>query len=232
MSAWYKRNEVATITKTTDDSDLEKKLGITRGVEMTHDEADNHRANDNFVDRYIRDDRGRAIAESNVYPRTNKKYHINCQSCVVAYELRRRGYDVSAQGNTPGSLPQKLSRHTEMIWRDKGGNIPKSELTGGIDMLTRFEALTKAPGRYHIKWQWARQMSGHIIVCERFKDGTLLVFDPQNGKIITDFAKYSKDFSTMMGGISVLRVDNLKIDLAMIDGIVKGKKQPKSKKRK
>lgn len=230
MSGWHTANETATIVNDEEQKALETILGISRGVEMSHEQADNHRANDNFVDRYICDDNDKPIADFDLYPRNNKKYHINCQSCVVAYELRRRGYDVTAQGNTPGSTPSKLSHHTEMIWRDEDGKIPKSTMTGGIDMLTKFEALTKTPGRYHIKWQWKGQRSGHIIVCERLKDGTLRIFDPQCGREITDFTKYSRDFDGMWGGISVLRVDGLKIDGAIIADVVKGKKAPKKKK--
>ena len=49
-------------------------------------------------------------------------YKNNCQSCVLANELRRRGFDVEALPfGSQASL--KLARHTELAFLDKGGNI-------------------------------------------------------------------------------------------------------------
>ena len=61
---------------------------------------------------------------------TDKIYRVNCQTAVVANELRRRGFDVQALGNTKGSLLEKLSRNTNHIWRDMDGNIPEQMLIG------------------------------------------------------------------------------------------------------
>ena len=56
-------------------------------------------------------------------------YTINCQSCVVCYEARLRGYDVSTKPNTRGSKLDKLSRQTYAAWLDpETGEYPKTIL--------------------------------------------------------------------------------------------------------
>ena len=78
------------ITKT------EEALGIRKGSEMNFEQADGNKPNPNYI--------------------KNRAYQINCQSCVVAYELRRRGFDVEAFGNTgQGCTTYKLSYDTNLI---------------------------------------------------------------------------------------------------------------------
>lgn len=64
-----------------------KKLaGVKRKDMMTFEEADGTKPNPKINEDY--------------------SYMINCQTCVVAYEARRRGYDVDAKGNFLGSLSE------------------------------------------------------------------------------------------------------------------------------
>ena len=195
-------------------TETEKKLGITKGKEMTFEEANELKGNVNYGS-------GRA-------------YSINCQSCVVANELRRRGFDITAHGNfEKGDIPQKLSYQTNWAWIDPETNqMPKKLRAGGLyidgyslktktytKMLKEFEELTKETGRYHIDCGWKQSRSGHIITAERKADGKLVIYDPQNGKIINDFKAYSKRFS-LKNGIGIVRVDNKLINTEIIDGIV------------
>lgn len=196
-------------------TEIEKKLGVTKGKEMTFDEANELRGNKN-------------------YPSGEHKYRVNCQSCVVANELRRRGFDITARGNNErGDIPDELSRHTNMAWIDPTtGQIPRKQRAGGLyfdggkvktktfkKMLDELVELTRETGRYHIDFGWKRRRSGHIITAERLEDGTLLIYDPQNGKIIQNFRAYAKDFS-LQSGIGIVRVDNKLINTDIIDGVV------------
>ena len=73
---------------------------------MTHEQANGNMPNPNYKVG-IRDE-----------------YSINCQSCVVAYELRRRGYDVETLGRIFGdenNIPNKLAFHSELAWKDFEG---------------------------------------------------------------------------------------------------------------
>ncbi len=100
-------------------------------------------------------------------------------------------------GNTANSIPRVLSYHTELAWLDADGNIPKSK---------------------HITWAWT---------CELLADGTLRVYDPQNGKEIKDLVKYGEKF--LHNSLEVLRVDNLYFN-PLYAGCIKGNKHPNKKK--
>lgn len=196
-----------------------KAMGINQGDLMTFHEADILRGNPNYA--------------------TDKIYRVNCQTAVVANELRRRGFDVQALGNTKGSLLEKLSRNTNHIWRDMDGNIPEQMLIGAkreplfksrpdLDMwklektvsnrkqlIQQLESSITEDGRYHIEWSWNTQskkcIPGHIITLERI-DGKIRYYDPQNGRVIADFYNYTNNIM-LKRGIKVLRVDDKRIDV-------------------
>lgn len=197
------------------EDEIEKSFGMHKTAAMNHDDANELKGNPNYT--------------------LGGGYRINCQSCVVAYEMRRRGYDVEANQNTKrkGNIPYELSYATEKAWLDDNGNIPKKQRAGGryVDgykiknktlkvMLSEFENLTSTPGRYHIDFGWKGSRSGHIITMERFKDGTMRVYDPQCGKVISDFKTYAKRIS-LVYGINVLRVDNLRGNPHYVSGATK-----------
>ena len=79
---------------------IEQKIGVKKGKEMTFEEANELRGNINY---------GKA-----------SEYSVNCQSCVVANELRRRGYNVTALPNLQktGNIPYELSMRTNWAWID------------------------------------------------------------------------------------------------------------------
>lgn len=201
-------------------TETEKKLGVTRGKEMTFEEADELRGNRN-------------------YPTGEHKYKVNCQSCVVANELRRRGYDVTARGNNEsGDIPDRLSRLTNWAWIDPTtGKTPSKMIAGGVEVkgykvktktlpqtMKDFAELTKDAGRYHVDFTWKKKngqkkWTGHIITAERKESGELVIYDPQNGKKIDNFRSYCNDVY-LKTGIRILRVDNLLINTEIIEGIV------------
>lgn len=203
------------VSRADNEDEMEKSLGMHKAAAMNHDDANELKGNPNFT--------------------LGGGYHINCQSCVVAYEMRRRGYDVEANQNTKrkGNTPYELSYTTEKAWLDDNGNVPKKQRAGGryVDgykiknktfkvMMSEFEDMTSTPGRYHINFGWKNRRSGHIITMERFKDGTMRIYDPQCGMVITDFKAYAKRFS-LVYGISILRVDNLRGNPHYVSGATK-----------
>jgi hypothetical protein len=165
------------------------------------------------------------------------EYGVNCQSCVVANELRRRGYDVTALPNLEkkGNIPHELSKRTNWAWIDpKTMVMPEKKTAGGIYDITRTGALksksikeltkelvelVKEPGRYHIDFSWKGRNSGHIITLEKSLDGKIVIYDPQTGKI-KNWGELSKEIS-LKYGVNVLRVDNLLVNTDIINGIVK-----------
>ena len=161
---------------------IEQKIGIKRGKEMTFEEANELQGNINFSKSH--------------------EYGVNCQSCVVANELRRRGYDVTALPNLQkaGNIPYELSSKTNWAWIDpETMATPVKKRAGGVYDVTRTGALksknisaltkeiielVKEPGRYHIDFSWKSGNSGHIITLEKLVNGKIVLYDPQNGKIV------------------------------------------------
>lgn len=228
-------------TRADNEDEIENALGIKKATAMNHQDANESRGNPNYAQEYIPDPNGRyrdriTKERFSKNPNYKKKFTINCQSCVVAYEMRRRGFDVQAVGNTANSIPRVLSHHTELAWLDDNGNTPKSkEVTWVWDankdtmvksMIANLETVTKEVGRYHIKWTWGNARSGHIITCERLTNGVLRIYDPQNGKEISNLSEYGKGF--LHNSLKVLRVDNLRFN-PLYAGCLKGNKRPKKK---
>lgn len=185
---------------------IEKDLGIKRGKPMTFTEANEMKGNPHFGE--------------------NEGYRINCQTCVVAHELRLRGFDVSALANTKGSALEKLSRATHTAWQglnkedipifakktlDKRGYIRFPKIN-----WKQVSDATSAPGRYHIAWTWKRNHEGHIITIERLSDGKIRFYDPQTGELDI-FSRYKKDIA---GGIRVYRVDTLTPNTSVVKNVL------------
>lgn len=197
----------------------EDKLKLEQGKPMTFDEANGKKGNPNYAQ--------------------HDGYKENCQSCVVANELRRRGYDVEARMRIKSdseNIPQQLSSKTEWAWIDpKTGERPKKLTAGGeywdanlrryrkksaADLKKDFDELTKDTGRYHLSFNWrGRNIEGHIITAERFDNGGLRLYDPQTGDIVE--WKLLKTKIKTENGIRLYRVDNLLINENIIEGIVK-----------
>ena len=216
------------------DNETAQMLGIEKGTPMTFEEADNHRANEGY-------NKGRIEAwkeQTTFAMRKNddNPYHINCQSCVVAHELRMRGLDVEAQPNydRSGTKPTELSYDTNKIWIDpETGKEPlcewmtnqftRNSAKAAASAVKWYEEITKTPGRYSLTYRWKVKQwkGGHIIVAERLADGTLRVYDPQTGRIRTleDICKTLNWGTYRTCGIQ--RVDKMAINLDMIDGIVR-----------
>lgn len=194
---------------------VQRALGVKKGKPMSFEDANARRGNPNYF--------------------LSSEYRINCQSCVVANELRRKGFDVQAQGNTGGnSMTRKLSFDTNMIWKDPlTGRSPVMKRAGGRvvkgykimsvprkQMLIEFNKLTATPGRYHVTCSWG-DGTGHIITAERLSSKTLRIYDPQNGKVYTpeEWKDYIRRISIRYG-LGVTRVDNMNIDPKVAAGVL------------
>lgn len=196
--------------------------GVKRGKEMTFDEADHGRANPNFS--------------------KGGGYTTNCQTCVVAYEARLRGYNVRARSNTPGSKLRTLSLHTNRAWINPAtGKPPKYIVPSKSDAVTTpkravswLDKTLQVGGRYTIQFNWkGRSSSGHIVSIKKGKSGQLSIFDPQTGKRTNGTAKVEKYFGNVKFSMTiagrkifcpprVLRVDDKQFNMSYVDAILKG----------
>lgn len=203
--------------------------GVERGEPMTVAEADSGNVNPNY-------DLGGG-------------YRINCQSCVVTYEARLRGYDVEVLPNTAGSKLRELSHNTALAWRNADGS-PAQYLIGSREQwmemnrnkkyftATSFEKElrnTLQPNeRYHFGFPWrGRGNSGHIVTLDISNDGVLHIYDPQvdrnyYGDEVSQYLKRIKYTQTLYGekapaSVEVMRVDDKSFDLDVCDYIMKAK---------
>ena len=196
-------------------SKIEQTIGIKRGEDMTFEEANELRGNIGYGE--------------------GREFSVNCQSCVVANELRRRGYDVTALPNLKkeGNIPYELSGKTNWAWIDpETMQTPEKKQAGGqyvsgLDIKSKtltqlnkeLNELTKEAGRYHIDFMWKNGKGGHIITVDRLENGSIRIYDPQIGRL-GDWKVISKDIS-LKYGVNVLRVDNLLVNTDIIDRIVR-----------
>lgn len=205
-SANNKLRNVARIANKANDSNIEKALGIKKGQPMSFKEADEGRANINYKVDEI-------------------EYNTNCQICVVADELRRRGFNVTALGRKEaGKIADLIAKNTDKPWfhKDTGMDVFKKRISqkgkNYIEVYNELDEITKAKGRYHIDWAW-NDKDAHIVCLERRANGTLRFYDPQTGNEY-DIFKILQVID-QSHTLNVLRVDNLLVKYEYLQKIVK-----------
>ena len=216
---------------------LDKKIypdsiaGVKRGVPMTHDEADSGHVNPKW-----KGGRGGPYSE-------------NCQSCVVVYEARLRGFDVETFPNdSDHPTLDMLSKSTNMAWIDpKTNGIPnfifdKKEWRRKGEKLDAkmFENMLKdsmeTGGRYHLGFDWkGRKSAGHIVTITKDANNVLTIYDPQSNESFSGKAvsKYLKDIKYRESSYryswnnipELLRVDDKIIDPDIAKNIMGGAKK-------
>lgn len=196
---------------------IENNLSIERGKPMAHKEADTGRTNPNFdMESY--------------------EWSHNCQCCVVTYEMRRRGYDVTAAPRTDNRYIEALAYHSGYAYIDPiTGRMP-SPLRMYYHTDETIESYAKRllenyipdKGRYAVSFAHNEHV-GHIFSIERRSNGTILVYDPQTDRydIYTpnDISKFTL-LLEYLGGcdksfpVEVLRVDDKLINPRYISNFV------------
>lgn len=197
---------------------------VTPGDSMTFEQADSGHVNPNYGKDY--------------------GYSINCQSCVVAFEARERGYDVEVLPCTKGSALDRLSIDPRMTWIDpKTGKHPEyiydNNRRTAEEYLDFVSEVVKPGNRYTIQFAWkGRGHSGHIVNIDRAPNGLLRIKDNQRGlgeqsEWIGDFAvldylsrvKYEDKLPFGRSTPCVpqlLRIDNMDFDFSVVNNIMKG----------
>lgn len=147
-------------------------------------------------------------------PNSNDGTETNCASCVVVYEMRRRGLDITAiPYDEKNSTMFDLHEHYGSIWKNEKGGTPSVTKHKGKnfeEMKSKMLNQCKAVGRYHIGINWRDEKieKGHVITAERLEDDSIIFYDPQDGSFI-NFNEY-KELDMLY--IESIRVDNLIVD--------------------
>ena len=217
-----KERHAAQMANPTNDPDTI--AGVKRGKPMTHEQADQGNANPNHGK-----DRG---------------YSVNCQSCVVAYEARLRGYDVEAKPKTGNNTIQNsLSKDQKIAWKDPKTGETAKEINNppNINRQTQVKKWLndnmEEGARYAFShgWKGTDGMRGHVI-CATKEGGNIKLFDPQNGKNYSgdgvneyisrvkatwSYRTYYYNSGTQ-GRLGLIRIDNKQIDAIVANAVLKG----------
>lgn len=225
LSEWEKANKKPKtkkndIIKIDDKMYPEKLAGVKKGKPMNREKANKGRVNPNY--------------------KKGGGYTINCQTCVVAFEARLRGYDVQALPNLKHSKLEELSRHTNLAWIDKETGkhpdyIRDNNIKNAKQCYDFLEATIEEDKRYTIEFAWkGRGNSGHIVCIDKDKDGKLRLYDPQIGRTYTpnEIKKYLRNIKyaiTIYGQKlpfppKLLRIDDKQFDLDMVNAILEAVK--------
>lgn len=137
-------------------------------------------------------------------------YDTNCQRCVPAYELRRRGHNVEAMPNHEEKGSGTSKRLFFVGWEcfidaDVKGALNYQPAVHKDRMLEDLKNLQDG-ARVAIIWTWRRTKISHAITCEKIS-GQLIFIDPQNGKTGPDVLKNGDKRI----GYSYFRMDNLQL---------------------
>lgn len=133
-------------------------------------------------------------------------YKNNCISCALAYDLRRRGYDVEAVGvdttkAANGSLPVQLGFYKgEKLQLFDVPDDPNVAMKRFIKSLLRYGNSSR--GMLRIRW---KNGDGHAAIWEVDGD-SVVIRDPQNNTIV-DLSDYMKRAKTLY----YFRTDNLEL---------------------
>lgn len=201
---WYKRqdaiysiptglNETERANWIANMQEISRVTGVPIGKPMTYEQADKQSANPLWKPKEIYDTKKKKwIANPDYDEDKDAPNRINCQTCAPAYALRRRGFDIYAGGNTPGSQNQYLARgHWSECWLNPDGTPATFHSTQGWLDKQRGKKLTpayyrrffdefcKEPGIYNFNMGWDGNQ-GHVTVIQRDADGTLRYIEPQH----------------------------------------------------
>ena len=128
------------------------------------------------------------------------EWQVNCQRCVPTFEMRRRGYNVTAMPKT--ATNDHLSYYPFDVWKS-----PKiHEANGsGIDEIRQKMLLWGEGARAQVVVVWSGTNSGHTFMAEQ-RNGQTCFIDPQTSEI--DVSYYFNDVRS--GYTRFCRIDNLK----------------------
>lgn len=175
-------------------------------------------------------DRGHPNPNFSIENASELGYHHNCQTCTVAYELRRRGFDVTAKSNRVAHTQRLLvngvevevehreiafwQARTKLSWQQRFLNpdgtdvvpIKSAGIENTIEAKKSFiEAHTQEVGRYEVYCRWDAQ-NAHVFIIEKQKGGNLVWYDPQSAEIATMEERYLKKM--IHSDIWVTRIDD------------------------
>ena len=135
--------------------------------------------------------KGKPMSEADAWFNANPFYSdnyaefsSNCQRCVFAYEMRRRGYNVTAQPTYKGDKMPIGGNWTTAMKGMTRVSVGKTTEKATIKNIENQMSNWGEGSRAIIRIKWSGTNSGHVINCEQ-KNGKLHVYDVQSNKRVT-----------------------------------------------
>jgi hypothetical protein len=144
----------------------------------------------------------------------NSNTKNNCMLCTATYDMRRRGYDVTAnlagKGYTYSALKEWYPDAKIVDIAGSNQNAAKTAFIGDKTLIQNTKsAIEKQPNgaRGNLMVQWATFQGGHSMAYEVI-DGKMHIFDGQTGKHYTNPDKILKQCRE----VSFARLDDIEPD--------------------
>lgn len=188
-----------------------------------------------------------AAERTNPHYSEDEKWRYNCQRCVIAYEMRRRGYDVEAKPFPESSDTLAYGDHPRG-WRHvfdgtenaRLENTPKVKLTEEDKAQAEEAGITsgvaraaKRLGAQMKKWgtgaramayvAWKNGTGAHVFIAEQTSEGTKYV-DPQDGRMLAVGDYLSK---AILEKTELIRIDQAKPTGLLAEAVQKREKEKK-----
>ena len=140
-------------------------------------------------------------ALKNTNPNFNKEfgYNLNCANCAVAYEMRKRGYNVVARPYVSGG-----SHHLVYYPQDAWEDADILECSSKNDIINIINKV-KEDARFEVTYM-RKYGGGHVIVAEK-ENGKIHFLDVQSGQEIDGSILDKSNISS----INCFRIDKLAI---------------------
>lgn len=174
----------------------------------------------------------------------NPTYKTNCQTGVVIFDARLRGFDLTVDIAYESDIKEVLSQRPNIAFIDpKTGKVPefiKTKAKNEFDCINWLEQTVQKGERYLFAFDWKQiyydefnhpYNIGHIITVIRDKNNQLRFYDPQNcqdyGYDILSKIKYKFDWSKEPHPPKILRVDDKELNKKILNQISKPARKAK-----
>ena len=156
------------------------------------------------------------------------EYSANCQRCVVAYEMRRRGYDVTAMPTYDGDVKPRVAFSAEdgtisARWMGafRGAKPEYVGARSGPKVISNISGKMNSYGvgaRAVVQVYW-KHGGGHVFNVEN-TGGKIRYCDAQTGKRV-NVKKYMSNAKP--GSVNLVRTDNLRVSERMREFVTRKK---------
>ncbi len=212
-------NNILRMEQSIPDNNSLQSLDIMLGNPMTFEEA----ASEDINPAYFQDEYNEGAAN-------------NCQSCAVAYEARRRGYDVQAVERSGSGKVEELAKAGFDAWLDSTGKPCVGENVNANNAEELYDKLNnkiKQGERYAVVTYTIRDTDegvikeGHVEILDKDSNGKLRLYDPQSNLIrqedsITGRFDAKADFTGQLP-TQILRIDDKEFNPYYFGAVVRGR---------